>query len=259
LLIRGLMSKLSVAVSAVALGAAFATWQAAVAAEPNLADIDTVVVIYLENWSFDGLFARFPGANGISKATPAQFTQLDRDGVTVLSGLPGVVGGMNSGVATGAPQAPVNLTQAQTALYLNTFNHPYTYTALFQSAGNSNNNTPLQYTTRDMYHRFYENQMQINHGQNNMFAAWADSAGLVIAYHDHPSADQPLWNIAQKFTLADNFFQSAFGGSYLNHQFLICSCAPIYPQAGGVPTNPNPGGAAQVPSQVQPDGFSLVT
>src|SRR5215813_12965741 len=252
------MRKLSVVVATIAVGTACVNWQPAGAAAPNLTDIETVVVIYLENWSFDGLFARFPGANGISRATSAQFTQRDRDG-SVLSGLPGVVGGMNSGVATGAQQAPVNLTQAQTAAYLNTFNHPYTYAALFQSQGNLNNNTPLQYTTRDMYHRFYEHQMQINGGKNNMFAAWADSGGLVMAYHDHTNADQPLWNAAQKFTLADNFFQSAFGGSYLNHQFLICSCAPIYPAVNGVPTNPAAGGTAPAPSQVGADGISLLT
>ncbi len=27
-----------------------------------------------------------------------------------------------------------------------------------------------------------------------------------------------------------NFFQGAFGGSFLNHQYLICACAPEYPQ-----------------------------
>ena len=252
------MPKLSWAVATLAIGTAFAGWQPAEAVAPNLANIDTVVVIYLENWSFDGLFARFPGANGISRATPAQFIQLDRDG-SVLGGLPAVWGGMNSGVATGAQQAPVNLTQAQTAAYLNTFNHPYTYRALFQSAGDLSNNMPLQYTTRDMYHRFYEHQMQIDGGRNDKFAAWADSGGLVMAYHDHTKPDQPVWDIAQKYALADNFFQSAFGGSYLNHQFLICSCAPIYPQVNGVPTNPNPGGAAQAPSQVQADGVTLVT
>ena len=32
-----------------------------------------------------------------------------------------------------------------------------------------------------------------------------------------------LWKLAQRYTLADNFFQSAFGGSFLNHQWLICA------------------------------------
>jgi len=30
--------------------------------------------------------------------------------------------------------------------------------------------------------------------------------------------------LAQKYTLADNFFHAAFGGSFLNHQFLISGC-----------------------------------
>ena len=27
----------------------------------------------------------------------------------------------------------------------------------------------------------------------------------------------PLWPIARQYVLADNFFQGAFGGSFLNH------------------------------------------
>jgi len=36
----------------------------------------------------------------------------------------------------------------------------------------------------------------------------------------------PMWKWAQDYTLADNFFMGAFGGSYLNHVWLICACAP---------------------------------
>ena len=35
-----------------------------------------------------------------------------------------------------------------------------------------------------------------------------------------------LWQWAKEYTLADNFFMGAFGGSYLNHQWLICACTP---------------------------------
>ena len=31
--------------------------------------------------------------------------------------------------------------------------------------------------------------------------------------------------------LCDNFFQGAFGGSFLNHQYLINATAPFYPNA----------------------------
>ena len=46
----------------------------------GLAAVEHIVVIYAENRSFDHLYGLFPGANGIANATPAQYTQVDRDG-----------------------------------------------------------------------------------------------------------------------------------------------------------------------------------
>jgi acid phosphatase len=224
----------------------------------NLSQIRTVVVIYAENRSFDNLFGTFPGANGLQFARRASSTQLDRDG-TVLPGLPAVWGGTSSGVAAGAPLAPQILTEAQTAAYLNTFNHPFSLVDLYDSASTIDTN-PLTYTNRDLYHRFYENQMQINGGRNNKFAAWADSGGLVMMYIPNNTPDHPLWTLARQHVLADNFFQSAFGGSYLNHQFLICSCAPIYPGDGTTPINPaapTNASAAPKPSVLDADGVTL--
>ena len=40
-----------------------------------------------------------------------------------------------------------------------------------------------------------------------------------------------MWQVARRYTLADNFFMGAFGGSFLNHQYLVCACAPEYPNA----------------------------
>jgi phospholipase C len=39
----------------------------------GLQDIDTIVVIYAENRSFDNLYGSFPGANGLSQVTPAEY------------------------------------------------------------------------------------------------------------------------------------------------------------------------------------------
>ena len=41
-----------------------------------------------------------------------------------------------------------------------------------------------------------------------------------------------MWKIAQKYTLADDFFMGAFGGSFFNHQWLICACAPLLRERG---------------------------
>ena len=224
----------------------------AVAAPPNYDDIQTVVVIYAENRSFDNLYGTFPGANGLANASQTAITQLDRDGKP-MRGLPAIWGGVAGKVMQGAPVAPVTLTQGQTAEFLNGFNHPYDVAALYQTGGPSDAD-PLRYTNRDLYHRFYENQMQINHGANNMFAAWADAGGMTMGYFTpNPEEDQPLWDWAHQYVLADNFFQGAFGGSFLNHIFLVCSCAPFYGHNG---VNPY-GGSNPSVSAVEPDGVTL--
>ena len=58
--------------------------QAKPAGAVDLSKIETIVVIYAENRSFDHLYGMFPGANGIANATPEQWTQRDHDG-TVLT------------------------------------------------------------------------------------------------------------------------------------------------------------------------------
>src|SRR5580765_5816114 len=51
--------------------------------------IKHVVVIYLENHSFDNLYGQFPGANGLSNASAANITQVDASG-TPYSFLPSI-------------------------------------------------------------------------------------------------------------------------------------------------------------------------
>jgi acid phosphatase len=224
------------------------------AATPNYDAIRTVVVIYAENRSFDNLYGTFPGANGLANASAAAITQLDRDGQP-MRGLPPIWGGTGSKIMEGAPVAPAALTQGQTASFLGGFNHPYDIAALYQTGGPGNTD-PLRYTNRDLWHRFYEHQMQINGGANNMFAAWADSGGMTMGYFTPtPETDLPLWDWAHQYVLADNFFQGGFGGSFFNHFLLICSCAPYYGHDG---INPN-GGANPSVSVVNPDGVTLPT
>jgi acid phosphatase len=88
-------------------------------------------------------------------------------------------------------------------------------------------------TTRDLVHRFYSNIMQIDGGRNDRFAAYSDAGGLAMGYYE--GSDMALWKIARQYTLADNFFMGAFGGSFLNHQYLVCACIPEYPNADASP------------------------
>src|SRR5260370_42396555 len=72
----------------------------------GLRDIHTLVVLYAENRSFDNLYRSFPGANGLSQVTPAEYMQRDRDG-PVLKELPPVGdGGTAKGVVPTGTRAP---------------------------------------------------------------------------------------------------------------------------------------------------------
>src|SRR5215475_698807 len=136
--------------------------------------IKTIVVIYAENRSFDNLYGFFPGANGLSQLTPAQYLQHDRDG-SVLKELPPMWGGLT---ARGA--APT-ISQTQTEHLPN---------APFAIDSPKGFNLSLSITTRDLWHRFYENQMQIAGGKNDRFVAYADSGALVMGHY--ASAKLPL-------------------------------------------------------------------
>jgi phospholipase C len=78
-------------------------------------------------------------------------------------------------------------------------------------------------------HEFYREQHQINGGKMTKFVAWTDVGGLVMSYYD--ATNWPMGRLAQQFTLADNFFHAAFGGSFLNHMYLVCACAPVWRDA----------------------------
>jgi acid phosphatase len=132
--------------------------------------VQTIVVIYAENRSFDNLYGNFPGANGLTQLvdgngqpTSAYVVQKDRDGVTPLATLPQTWGGLTARGVT-----PV-VTQAQSA---GLPNRPFALETAFERSAGAKLTTAT--TTRDLYHRFFENQMQINGGRNDMFAAWAD-------------------------------------------------------------------------------------
>src|ERR1051326_197005 len=224
----------------------------AACADQAFAKIKTIMVIYAENRSFDHLYGFFPGANGIANATAEAKTQLDHDG------------------------------------------KPLPYLVIFDSHGKPDPrfpkmpNAPFQIDAApingaaDMIlpspiHAFYHNQEQINGGLNNMFAAMSTVGGWVMGYFNNSHLRMAEW--AKRYTLADNFFMGAFGGSFLNHQYLICACAPRFadaPEAMRVrldadgrvakkPDSPSAGdGGVQVYSpglreEVPPDRYSVNT
>ena len=214
-----------------------------------LQQIQNVVVIYAENHSFDNIYGLFPGANGLAKATPEQKLQLDHDGKPLKELLTFGPDGKPDDAYPRMPNAPFRI------------DAPPVNRALTQRVPSPT-------------HLFYNNQEQINGGQNNRFAALSAVGGWVMGHYD--GSQFRLWQWAKDYTLADNFFMGAFGGSYLNHQYLVCACAPrfdnapdamrarldgdgrLQKQAASPSANE---GAVQLlnSGQVTPDGYSINT
>ena len=241
-------------------------WSSATGASPehaSLRQIETIVVIYAENRSFDNLYGLFQGADGIFKDAHGKphnlkaYQQADRDGVTPLRSLPPVWNAAGT-------------SDAETLSFIKALpNAPFRIDAVPGGL------LPDK-ATPDLVHRFYTNQMQINRGKNNMFAAWSDAGGLTMGYYD--GSVMQLWKLAQQYTLADNFFQGSFGGSFLNHFWLISARTPTYPNApahltcraesngvtlstgGNSPVSALTGKAVYVADQaLTPDGYAVNT
>ncbi len=166
--------------------------------------IGHVVVIFAENHSFDNLYGLFPGADGVANATPLQATQLDHDGQP-----------LKELVTFGADGKP-------DARFPRMPNRPFRIDAPPVSRS-------IDQIVPSPIHAFFHNREQINGGKNNMFAAMSQAGGWTMGYYD--GAQFKLWQWAKEYTLADRFFMGAYGGSYLNHQYLICACAPRHPDA----------------------------
>ncbi|MBA3945026.1 MAG: acid phosphatase [Herpetosiphonaceae bacterium] len=206
---------------------------AAGAASP-LDKINHVIVIYQENWSFDGLYGNFPGANGLANAS-ATVPQVDKTGKPYAI-LPQPIDTTQKPPAAD-PRFPANLPV-----------QPYDvakYVAPDQKTG-------------DLVHRYYQQQYQIDGGKMDKFVAWSDAAGLAMSHYD--ATNMPEGKLAQQYTMADNFFHGAFGGSFLNHMWLICACTPTWPHApASKVAQLDANGIMVKDGQVTPDGYAINT
>lgn len=194
----------------------------------NIADVtrvNHVVVVYLENRSFDNTYGEFAGAEGLA-AGAARAAQLDLQGNRYTL-LPQV---NNSSVPTTLPNASFDIGQY----------------------------VPPSTPTRDLVHRFYQEQQQIDGGKMDRFVAVSDAQGLAMGYYH--TAQLPLAAEAAKYTLADHFFHSAFGGSFLNHMYLIAAAAPSFPNApASMVAKLDANGALVADGAVTPDGYAVNT
>jgi phospholipase C len=90
------------------------------------------------------------------------------------------------------------------------------------------------------------------------FAAISDAGGLTMGHFDGSKLE--MWKIAQDYTVADNFFHAAFGGSFLNHMWLACACTPVFPNAPAtMVAQLDKDGNLVKDGAVTPDGYAVNT
>lgn len=211
--------------------------------------IKYVIIIYPENRSFDSLYGFVPGVNGLQEASKQNATQTQPLGKPFAS-LPQPNTNGIPGISTGPdPRFPATMANA-----------PF----------NIGTNVTINDRHGDLVHRFYIEQYQINDANNpfspggvdpknfggaplTKFSAYSTNAGLVLGYYDAQYTAEGA--LAKEFTLCDNNFHSAFGGSFLNHQWLIAARTPIWPANPPEGSPPNPASATVFGS----DGFPVFT
>jgi phospholipase C len=77
--------------------------------------------------------------------------------------------------------------------------------------------------TRDLVHEYYQEQYQLHGGLQDRYMSGSDSVGTTMGVYD--TTQLPLYAFLHEkghphYAIADDFFQAAFGGSFLNHQWL---------------------------------------
>ena len=105
--------------------------------------------------------------------------------------------------------------------------------------------------TRDLVHRYYQEQYQLNGGNQNRYVTGSDAVGLhgLLRHRSAAHLPVPAPRRHPRYAIADDFFQAAFGGSFLNHQWLVAAATPTWP--GAV----NDGGANDLHSVVDANGM----
>ena len=182
----------------------------------GLARIQHLVVIYEENHSFDNLYGLWPGVDGLAapaSATPNQ-AQVDQAGAAYTCLL------QDDPHLTSPSPLPATCTD------------PRGFTSAFANeVFPIDNYVPLDQPTRDLVHRYYQQQFQIDGGRMDRLTTGSDAIGLTQGYYNTtslPSYQYLTGPGAPPSVVADHFFHAAFGGSFLNHMWLVSAQTPVF-------------------------------
>jgi acid phosphatase len=229
----------------------------------GLKGIDRVVVIYEENHSFDNLYGGWEGVDGLRHADPAHTKQVNQAGTPYTCLL------QNDVNLTSPPLSPTCHDATTGTPFASHFtNDPFRIDDFISPTDTTcppqgDFSKPTGWVkgtglpggcTRDLVHRYYQEQYQLNGGKQNRYVTGSDAVGLTMGTYDTRAL--PIYKYLHapghpRYAIADRFFQAAFGGSFLNHQWLIAAATPTWPNAD------NSGGPDDLHSVVDDNGMPI--
>jgi phospholipase C len=206
------------------------------------AGVGHIVVVYQENHSFDNLYGRWEGVRGLRRADAAHTRQVNQQGARYSCLL-------QNDVNLASPPLPATCTDTTTpAAFSSHFPNapflidryiPATATTCPAPGTSAPNGVPDGEglpggCTRDLVHRYYQEQYQLDDGRQDRYVTGSDAVGLTMGTYDTRAL--PIYDYLHRrghprYAIADNFFQAAFGGSFLNHQWLVAAATPTWPGA----------------------------
>jgi acid phosphatase len=227
------------AVLATALIALVAVPAAATAASRKpMKRVKHIVVVYEENHSFDNLYGGWPKVRGLRTADAAHTTQVDQTGAAYQCL-------RQNDVNLASP--PLSATCANTTGGVFASHFPNGHFRIDDYIPPEATTCPPPGTnapngvfngsglpggcTRDLVHRYYQEQYQMNDGAQNRYMSGSDAIGLTMGTYRTRSL--PIYRYLHskrhpRYVIADRFFQAAFGGSFLNHQWLVAAATPVF-------------------------------
>ena len=182
---------------------------------------DHIINIWLAGNSFDYLFGAFAGANGAARANAAWNPQRPGPYNTNPPNAP------YSCLPTNATKEfyPTNALPASVPLcWPNTGMFPVDVAVPLI---NSTSGASVTWKN-DPSHDFYSDIYSINNGKNDLYVYYGGINAFSVSYYQTSLQGSYLWQLAQNYTLFDNFFKSSFGDSDINFLIGVAAGQPIY-------------------------------
>jgi acid phosphatase len=225
-----------------------------------------IVVIYQENHSFDNIYGNWgrvgrQRVDGLRTAPRSRTVQRAQDGTRYRCLLqndvnltsPDPLPTTCSDPAHGVPASHFRNRPWEIDDYIKPTDTTCPPAGVFAPNGVKKGTGEPGGCTRDLVHRFYQEQYQIDGGRQDRYVTGSDAVGLTMGHYDTKSL--PIYRYlhakgAPNYVIADRFFQAAFGGSFLNHQWLVAARSPIDTDPAHVS-----GGTTDLHSIVDTNGF----